>query len=369
MSDYEKRKQENIKKNQALLASLGFDKPTLEPKEKIIKKAPAAKKRKVSEDTSDESPAPREVKAPRATLADSAPESGVRRSSRNAGKTVDYKNEIVDRTPVPVAYSSGVKGTENTGPMGREDGKRTHDPKTYGSIPGVEVGTWWEQRRGCSADAIHAPWVGGISGGKQGAYSVALSGGYDDDVDLGYAFTYTGSGGRDLKGTKQNPKNLRTAPQSSDQTFENNFNKMLKRSCETKKPVRVIRGYKLRSPYAPSEGFRYDGLYTVERAWLEKGLNPKGYLVCKYAFKRLPGQPALPVRSAASEAEASEDTADEDEQSAEEEVEETKDAEDAVKDEDQTTGEEVEDIEDAEEMVEDEDQTIGEEVEKAEDAE
>lgn len=29
--------------------------------------------------------------------------------------------------------------------------------------------------------------MGGISGGKDGAYSVALSGGYDDDVDLGYA--------------------------------------------------------------------------------------------------------------------------------------------------------------------------------------
>lgn len=104
---------------------------------------------------------------------------------------------------------------------------------------------------------------------------MALSGGYDDDVDLGYALfvfppllrpfsidlhllsTYTGSGimitslltpllshrpshlgGRDLKGTKNAPKNvsprlykkdsrlilfqLRTAPQSSDQSFENN---------------------------------------------------------------------------------------------------------------------------------------------------
>jgi hypothetical protein len=35
------------------------------------------------------------------------------------------------------------------------------------------------------------PWVAGISGGPDGAYSVALSGGYDDDVDEGYAFTYT----------------------------------------------------------------------------------------------------------------------------------------------------------------------------------
>jgi hypothetical protein len=32
------------------------------------------------------------------------------------------------------------------------------------------------------------PFVAGISGdSKKGAYSVALSGGYDDDVDLGYA--------------------------------------------------------------------------------------------------------------------------------------------------------------------------------------
>ena len=75
---------------------------------------------------------------------------------------------------------------------------------------------------------------------------------------------------------------LRTAPQSCDQTFENNFNAslkvhsfslntpfqltngLLKRSCETKKPIRVIRGYKLDSVYGPAEGYRYDGLYTVE---------------------------------------------------------------------------------------------------------
>lgn len=31
------------------------------------------------------------------------------------------------------------------------------------------------------------PWVAGISGGPDGCYSVALSGGYEDDVDLGEA--------------------------------------------------------------------------------------------------------------------------------------------------------------------------------------
>ncbi len=54
------------------------------------------------------------------------------------------------------------------------------------------------QRRCCSRVCCQAiqlygnsrffsPWVGGISGGPKGAHSVALSGGYDDDVDLGYA--------------------------------------------------------------------------------------------------------------------------------------------------------------------------------------
>lgn len=38
-------------------------------------------------------------------------------------------------------------------------------------------------------------------------------GGYEDDTDNGFEFTYTGSGGRDLSGNK------RTADQSSDQTL------------------------------------------------------------------------------------------------------------------------------------------------------
>lgn len=34
---------------------------------------------------------------------------------------------------------------------------------------------------------MKSPWVGGIAPGPDGAYSIALSGGYDDDVDEGYA--------------------------------------------------------------------------------------------------------------------------------------------------------------------------------------
>ncbi|KAJ7883870.1 hypothetical protein B0H14DRAFT_2564639 [Mycena olivaceomarginata] len=74
--------------------------------------------------------------------------------------------------------------------------------------------------------------IAGISGGHDGTYSVAISGGYDDDVDCGYAFPLNLElgypspipGGWDLKGTAGAPKNLRTALQSSDQDFENNYN-------------------------------------------------------------------------------------------------------------------------------------------------
>lgn len=59
-------------------------------------------------------------------------------------------------------------------------------------------------------------------------------------------------------------QNLRTAPQSKDQTLTRG-NLALSMSVESKQPVRVIRGYKLDSPFAPEEGYRYDGMYEKNR--------------------------------------------------------------------------------------------------------
>ena len=53
-------------------------------------------------------------------------------------------------------------------------------------------------------------------------------------------------------------QNLRTAAQSKDQSLSRG-NQALVHSMEKGMPVRVIRGYKLDSPYAPEEGYRYDG--------------------------------------------------------------------------------------------------------------
>ena len=62
---------------------------------------------------------------------------------------------------------------------------------------------------------------------------------YEDDLDEGEWFLYTGSGGRDLSGNKRVTK-----IQSFDQTFDK-MNKALLLSCEKGLPVRVVRSYKV----------------------------------------------------------------------------------------------------------------------------
>ncbi|THH34179.1 hypothetical protein EUX98_g69 [Antrodiella citrinella] len=308
---WDEERDANIQRNKALIQTLNINladilglpraKPPTKRKAATKRKAPPPKAAENDDDTNDGSAAP-PAKFSRGSSSSDPSSGGLRRSSRVAasGKKTDYAGDgdrlVKDGAPkfvTEAARTATIKSDAKVTTL------RTQDPKRYGAIPGIEVGTCID----CSIDAIHAPVVSGITVGPDGAYSVALSGGYEDDVDLGDGFTYTGSGGRDLKGTKQNPKNLRTAPQSSDQNWDNPFNAALQRSAESKNPVRVIRGFKLQSVFAPEEGYRYDGLYTVEKAWQERGLNPQGYLVCKFLFKRLPGQPRLPRSDEVAESE------------------------------------------------------------------
>ncbi|KIK62389.1 hypothetical protein GYMLUDRAFT_164905, partial [Collybiopsis luxurians FD-317 M1] len=52
-------------------------------------------------------------------------------------------------------------------------------------------------------------------------------------------------------------------------------------SCgPTRHPVRVIRGHTLDSPYAPAQGYRYDGLYKVAKVLRGKS----GFLLCRFLF-------------------------------------------------------------------------------------
>ncbi|XP_050448065.1 E3 ubiquitin-protein ligase UHRF1-like [Cataglyphis hispanica] len=170
-----------------------------------------------------------------------------------------------------------------------------------GPIPGIEVGMCWIFRVQVSEVGVHRPHIAGIHGRETDcAYSIVLSGGYEDDIDNGDEFLYTGSGGRDLSGNK------RTAGQSSDQTLTR-MNKALAINCNAKLnakdgataedwrggiPVRVVRNFKLRkySKYAPQEGNRYDGIYKVVKYYPDTGKS--GFRVWRYVLRRDDPSPA-----------------------------------------------------------------------------
>ncbi|XP_071952260.1 E3 ubiquitin-protein ligase UHRF1-like [Antedon mediterranea] len=174
-------------------------------------------------------------------------------------------------------------------------------PNHFGEIPGIHVGTQWKFRVQVSEVGIHRPHVAGIHGREiEGAYSIVLAGGYEDDEDNGEEFTYTGSGGRDLSGNK------RTAEQSCDQELTK-MNQALARNCncpldkknggEAKdwkagKSVRVVRSCKGRkhSKYAPEDGCRYDGIYKIVQYWPEKGKS--GFRVWRFLLRRDDESPA-----------------------------------------------------------------------------
>jgi putative restriction endonuclease len=121
--------------------------------------------------------------------------------------------------------------------------------------------------------------IAGISGSeKEGADSIVLSGGYEDDEDLGDEIVYTGHGGRDTESRRQ----------VADQRLTRG-NLALAHSSIEGLPVRVVRGANLDSIYAPRSGLRYDGLYMVDDYWQEPGRS--GFRVWRYRLIKLPSVP------------------------------------------------------------------------------
>ena len=68
----------------------------------------------------------------------------------------------------------------------------------FGEISGIKEGQWFEGRKDMMPSSFHRNWIAGIDGnGKEGAAAIVLSGGYEDDKDLGDEIIYTGAGGND----------------------------------------------------------------------------------------------------------------------------------------------------------------------------
>lgn len=85
--------------------------------------------------------------------------------------------------------------------MSTESSKPEKQPKEkriFGHIPGVEMSQEFSNRETPAIAGVHRPTQAGICGsGKEGAESIVLSAGYEDDKDLGNVIIYTGAGGRE----------------------------------------------------------------------------------------------------------------------------------------------------------------------------
>ena len=144
---------------------------------------------------------------------------------------------------------------------------------TFREITGIPPGSWFASKQDLSDAGVHRQIQGGMWGGQHGTRSIVLNEGYIDDEDLGDRILYTGHGGQDGEGN-----------QVADQEWVL-ANAGMRVNHEHGIPVRVIRGFKLKSPYAPPSGYRYDGLYSVERCWREPSRH--GPLVCRFELVEL----------------------------------------------------------------------------------
>ncbi len=148
--------------------------------------------------------------------------------------------------------------------------------RIFGHIPGYPEGSLFQDRAELRESGVHLPIRAGISGSQtEGAESIVLSGGYEDDVDDGDVLIYTGHGGRDRD----------TGQQIHDQPFSRG-NRALALSKQSGLPVRVVRGSNHDSPYSPRSGYSYDGLYAVEEFWHEVGRS--GYRIWRFRLVKIP---------------------------------------------------------------------------------
>ncbi|GAB3692146.1 HNH endonuclease [Spirosoma flavus] len=147
--------------------------------------------------------------------------------------------------------------------------------RIFGDIAGVPEGSEFENRFYLSKYGVHKPLQAGISGSQaEGADSIILSGGYEDDEDYGDVIIYTGHGGRSQT----------TGLQVADQQLTKQ-NLALALNCQHGLPVRVIRGFNHKSKFSPEQGYRYDGLYRVDAYWRTKGLS--GFFVWRFRLVKI----------------------------------------------------------------------------------
>lgn len=159
---------------------------------------------------------------------------------------------------------------------GARDVKNAENGQTIGQVLGIVPGATFEDRDDLYDSCVHRTKQAGVQGdSKSGARSIVLNGMYEDDDDQGEVIYYSGPG------------------QDGNQVLEGG-NQWLKltydvgRDALNKPTVRVIRGSKAQTKFAPTYGLRYDGEYTVEEAKQRRG--KAGNQIWLFKLVRVPGQ-------------------------------------------------------------------------------
>jgi len=184
-------------------------------------------------------------------------------------ESFDEKNLIVGGEIVEVEGELWIKADG----LASIDAVRTTSARKFGEIENVEVGEKFINRAELAKAGVHPPPVAGISGNKEdGADSIVLSGGYEDDEDLGETIIYTGQGGNE------------SGKQVADQELTRG-NKALAISFQRGLPIRVTRGAKHKSQWSPTEGYQYGGLYQVAACWHDRGKS--GFKIWRFRLEQI----------------------------------------------------------------------------------
>ena len=192
------------------------------------------------------------------------------------------EEEVVEVKVIPIPRPKPENGVrildrEEIPPVPADAPKPTGDNRRYGDT-GVPIGRIFAKR--IDARAVHSPTIAGIHGDKNfGCFSISLNGGYAHDLDEGEQIVYTGHGGIGAGGHMEKDQHLTSG------------NISLIRSMERGSPVRVLRGYKVQSPYQPESGYRYDGLYDVVDWWPIR--DKDGFKLYQYMLRRRADQAPL----------------------------------------------------------------------------
>jgi putative restriction endonuclease len=156
-------------------------------------------------------------------------------------------------------------------------------PRRFGHIEGFPPTTEFANRQKLHDAHVHRPTQAGISGGRhEGADSIVVSGGYEDDDDHGSYIIYTGAGGNDSN----------TKRQIADQDIHYFSNAALIKSQLEGYPVRVTRGFGGDPKYSPKTGYRYDGLFNVVDHWTKTG--NRGFQIVQFRLEQIEDFPQSP---------------------------------------------------------------------------